>query len=140
MALFNMYERQLPAAVLRERRAMLGDAVKKLQKDGYESFEVDDLEGYPDPEDVNAPRTNVPIRPDILGRGKSGTVCALTEVSSTLTDDLWGRRWQSLQQWAQGHEARFVVFVHPEDQDTARQLAQQWKVDPESVVALERGQ
>ncbi len=137
--MFNMYERQLPAAVMRERAAMLADAVARLGKEGYQEFEVDDLEGYQDPEEIYAPRTNVPIRPDIVARGEPGALYAVAEVSSVLSDELWGRRWRSLYDWACEHGAAFAIYVHPEDRERGVRLAEHWKVDPGCVVALERG-
>ncbi len=62
----------------------------------------------------------------------------MVEVSTTLSDKLWGRRWESLARWCQSHGARFFVFVHPEDQERARSIARHWKLEPQWVVPLER--
>jgi hypothetical protein len=137
---FELYERQLPEAVQREREAMLADAVTYLKEQGYEHFSVDGLSGYERPTEQRVPGGNVPLRVDILARadGKP-SLHVLTETSSVLNDPLWGRRWQALVRLKDAPGAnRSLILVHPEDLAQAQTMAAAWKLPAALVEALAR--
>lgn len=132
---FELFERQLPDAVRRERDKMLADAVAHLRDQGYEYFAVDGLSGYDRPDERRVPGGNVPLRVDILARaGGKPTLHVLVETSSVISDPLWGRRWQAFARMAEGAgDNRCLILVHPEDLASARSVAAGWKL-PESLL------
>ena len=130
----------LPDAIMREREAMLNGAVDLFKKEGYEGLQVQDLEGYPQPDDGIVRVINAPVQPDLTARAPDdgAPVTAFVEVSTALSDDNIGRRWQYLSSWTAAHGGRMRIFVHPEDLEKAASIARHWHIGPECVEALSR--
>jgi len=129
----------LPDAILHEREAMLGRGIETLRNEGYQVDGAHDLSGLPDTEEVLIHVLNVHVRPDIQAhRGDGDPLNAFVEVSTALTHDDCGRRWQALEAWCAERGAAMQVFVHPEDESLARRLAADWHLDPEIIRPLSR--
>ncbi|MEJ2479225.1 MAG: hypothetical protein P8Y78_03435 [Acidihalobacter sp.] len=137
---FELYERQLPDAVRRERETMLADAVAHLRDQGYEHFAADGLRGYDTPDERRVPGGNVPLRVDVLAQAEGKpTLHALAETSSVISDPLWGRRWQAFARLAEmPGDNRCLILVHPEDVALARARAAEWKLSESLIQGLER--
>lgn len=130
----------LPDAILREREAMLNRTIEALDGEGYEVDRAHDLAGLPETDELLIHVLNVHLRPDIHARcaGRQ-PLNAFVEVSTALTHDDCGRRWQALAAWCATHGAAMHVFVHPEDERLARELAKHWQIDPVVIRTLARG-
>lgn len=130
----------LPDAIQRERENMLVSGVAALRSMGNAEFAVHDLAGFPEPDALTIPVLNIHLQPDIQAAkaDHSDVTLALVEVSSDLGDEACGRRWQALAAWAQQHDVRMVVFVHPEDQARAEEIAQIWHLPTTHLMRLSR--
>jgi len=129
----------LPDAILHERETMLGRSIETLNTEGYKVDGAHDLSGLPDTDEFLIHVLNVHVRPDIQAHdAEGGPLNAFVEVSTALTHDDCGRRWQALATWCADHGARMQVFVHPEDEALARRVAQAWHVAPEVIRPLQR--
>jgi hypothetical protein len=135
-----MHFHMLPDAIQREREALLRESISILESEGSREFSVHDLAGYPEPEELIIPVLNVPMLPDIVASNTdhSATTLAIVEVSTDLGEESCGRRWQSFARWAGEHNARLAIFVHPEDAQRAREIADHWHVDNKNVVTVPR--
>lgn len=135
-----MYIHTLPDAIQREREALLRDVVDILKTQGNEDLAVQDLAGYKEPEELHIPVLNVHMRPDISASNqeKDGLILGVVEVSTDLGEESCGRRWKAISAWANNHNSRMQVFVHPEDLRRATEIAQYWHVDPDSIVPVRR--
>lgn len=130
----------LPDAIQQERENMLQSGVETLKIMGNAEFAVHDLAGFREPDELAIPVLNIHLQPDIQARqpGTQSETLALVEVSSDLGEESCGRRWQALEAWAQQHDAQVMVFVHPEDQTRAQEIARAWHVPSTHIVALPR--
>ncbi|MGA7801948.1 MAG: hypothetical protein WCC36_14165 [Gammaproteobacteria bacterium] len=130
----------LPDAVLQERKALLDQGLEKLREQGFRNMRAHDVPGCEEPEELLIPVLNVHARPDITAEPADGNGAALAvvEVSSGLGEESCGRRWQVLAHWAQEHGGTFRIFVHPEDQQRAQAIAEQWHLPVELVTSLAR--
>lgn len=130
----------LPDAIQHERVCLLENVVTLLKKQGSHDFAVHDLPNYDEPERLIIPVLNVPMQPDIIAHHPQlqGPVIALVEVSTDLGDEACGRRWQAFHDWARTHDGRLMVFVHPEDQPRAAEIARHWHIDLASIVTVPR--
>lgn len=129
----------LPDAIERERESMLEDTIELLRGRGYDRFAVHDLPGYREPAPVTIPILNIQMRPDLFAsHERMRPFVAIVEPSTGLGEEACGRRWQALQSWAQAHNADLLVFVHPEDETRATQIANLWHLDPSIVERLPR--
>lgn len=129
----------LPDAVERERENMLHDSMNVLKNRGFSHFDVRELPGFEEPRSLQIPVLNIPMKPDIYATSLRGdTALIVVEPSTDLGEEACGRRWQALMAWASAHHAQVHVFVHPEDQHRAADIAQFWHLDPELVEALPR--
>lgn len=134
-----MHSSQLPDAVIHEMEQLLKGCATHLEQGGYRNIRVHDLEGYPEPEELQIPVWNAPMVPDLMAdRPSGGALVAAVAVSTDLGERSCGRRWQALHEWAQRHAGEFAVYVHPEDQLRATQIAEHWHLDPEFVEAVAR--
>lgn len=135
-----MHISMLPDAIQREREVMLKDGVETLRQMGNVEFAVHDLAGFREPDELAIPILNVHMQPDIVARrpGMPGATLALVEPSSDLGEESCGRRWQAFETWAHEHDAQVVVFVHPEDQTRAQEIARYWHVPAEHIMSLPR--
>ncbi len=97
-------------------------------------------EGYPDPQEGLVHVINAPVHPDVTATrtGDTGPLTAFVEVSTALSDDNVGRRWQYLWSWTHDHDGEMMVFVHPEDRDRALAIARHWRIDPGCIRSLAR--
>ncbi len=130
----------LPDAIQREREALLKDAIDMLEMLGNHDLTAQDLAGYNEPDELNIPVLNVHMRPDICASNQNndGMVLGVVEVSTDLGEESCGRRWQAFSTWANSHNSRLQVFVHPEDVHRATEIAQYWHVDPDSIIPVKR--
>lgn len=130
----------LPNAVQREREALLSDAVGILKTQGYQALAVQDLAGYKEPDELLIPVLNIHMRPDILAANqeKDGLMLGVVEVSTDLGEESCGRRWQAFSAWANDHNMRMQVFVHPEDLRRATEIAEYWHMTPDFFVPVRR--
>lgn len=130
----------LPNAVQREREALLSDAVGALENQGYHTLAVHDLAGYKEPDMLVIPVLNVHMQPDIfaLNQEKGGLMLGVVEVSTDLGEESCGRRWQAFSAWADNHNARMRVFVHPEDLNRATEIARYWHMPPDFFEPVRR--
>lgn len=129
----------LPDAIERERETMLQDTMDLLKSRGFAHFAVHDLPGFSEPRELTIPVLNVHLRPDILATDDQGrTMLAMIEPSTDLGEESCGRRWQMIESWAQGHNADLHVFVHPEDERRAIDIAQAWHLGDGIVETLPR--
>ncbi|MDX5333709.1 MAG: hypothetical protein LPK58_06650 [Gammaproteobacteria bacterium] len=129
----------LPDAIERERETMLQDTMSLLKTRGYGHFDVHELPGFAEPREVTIPVLNVHMRPDIHARDDQGhELLAVIEPSTDLGEEACGRRWQMLESWAQGHNAEVHVFVHPEDERRAGEIARLWHLDTSMIEPLPR--
>lgn len=130
----------LPDAIQLERENMLESGIETLKTMGNEAFSVQDLAGFREPDEFIVPVLNTHVRPDIQARrlDTGNETLALVEVSSDLGEESCGRRWQALEAWARLHDAQMMVFVHPEDQTRAFEIAHAWHVPADYIVALPR--
>ncbi len=129
----------LPDAIERERETMLHDTMDVLKSRGFGHFDVHDLPGFSEPRELTIPVLNVHLRPDILATDDQGhTLLAMVEPSTDLGEESCGRRWQMIENWAQGHNAELHVFVHPEDENRAAAIARAWHLSDEIVETLPR--
>jgi len=128
----------LPNAVQREREALLSGAVGILKTQGYQPLAVQDLAGYKEPEELAIPVLNVHMRPDIFASNleKDGMMLGVVEVSTDLGEESCGRRWQAFSAWANDHNTRMQVFVHPEDLRRATEIAEYWHMTPDFFVSV----
>lgn len=135
-----MHMSMLPDAVQRERESLLQGSVSILRQKGAAKLAVHDLPGFDDPPEIIIPVLNVPMQPDIWGTAEdeSSPVLGVVEVSSDLSEDDCGRRWQAFSSWARDHNASVAVFVHPEDEKRAEQIARQWHVEGLDIVPVPR--
>lgn len=132
--------RALPEAIQKEYEAMLDRAVSSLQAEGYEDLHADGLPGYPDPKPLTVHVLNAPVEPDLTARrGESGALVGFVEVSTDLSIEDTGRRWQWIEEhWLPEHGGELAVFVHPEDAEQARRIARRWHLDEGIVRPLSR--
>lgn len=130
----------LPEAIMRERVAMLNSAIEVMKREGARDLRVQDVEGYPSPEEGLVHVINAPVRPDVMASTAdgSGPVTAFVEVSTALSDENIGRRWQYLLSWTENHHGRMHIFVHPENMDKASAIARHWRIDPHCIRPLAR--
>lgn len=130
----------LPAAIQREREALLSDAVELMKRQGFHDLAVQDLGGYKDPAELLIPILNVHMQPDIVATNQDGDdqLLGLVEVSTDLGEELCGRRWQAFDAWAKHHHGMMRVFVHPEDLARAEEIARLWHLQPDFLIPLER--
>lgn len=130
----------LPDAIMKERVSMLSDSLDILAQEGYRILAAQDFAGYPDPEQVLVHVLNTHVQPDILARREDNEdpINVFVEVSTALSGDDCGRRWQAMADWSREHHGRLLVFVHPEDEPYAREIAAHWHVDPGCVRGLAR--
>ena len=128
----------LPDAIQHEREALLRGAIAAFQREGFQEFAAKDLQGYADPEHLVVPVLNAPMQPDVLARGPNATAVGVVEVSTDLGEEACGRRWQGLAAWAEEHGARLTVFVHPEDERRAQDIARHWHLDTGLIRPLAR--
>lgn len=130
----------LPEAIMREREAMLSGAIATLEKEGCKDLKVHDVAGYPEPEEGIVHVINAPVQPDLVATapGAEGPLTAFVEVSSALSDENIGRRWQYLSSWTQDHQGTMRIFVHPEDVERASAIARHWHIEPECIRTLAR--
>ncbi|QKT02391.1 hypothetical protein HUS23_00295 [Ectothiorhodospiraceae bacterium 2226] len=130
--------RQLPDAIQKEYVALLSRAVESLQQEGYEDLHVDGLAGYPDPAPLTVRVLNAPIEPDLTAqRAEQAPLVGFVEVSTDLSIEDTGRRWQWIQaHWLPEHGGSLAVFVHPEDEQRAREIARRWHLDEDVVRPL----
>ena len=130
----------LPDAIQQERENMLRSGVQTLKSMGNAEFAVHDLAGFPEPDELTIPILNTHLQPDIQATKPGGGAAplALVEVSSDLGEEACGRRWQALAAWAQQHDAQVMVFVHPEDQARAEEIARSWHVPIAHLMSLPR--
>lgn len=135
-----MHLSTLPQAIQKEKESLLSDAVGILQERGTRDLAVHDLAGYPEPEELVIPVLNTPMQPDIEGiREEDGCpTLGLVEVSTDLGDEACGRRWQAFADWVSRHQGQLVIFVHPEDEGRATEIALHWHVNPALIVAVPR--
>lgn len=131
---------KLPDAIMREREAMLMQAAEVLLQDGHTGIHLNDTEGYPEPEIRTINVLNIHLQPDLeaLFPNQAGPTIASIEVSSDLGEESCGRRWQALNSWAKDHEGRYRIFIHPEDQQRAREIARIWQLDENLLEPLFR--
>ncbi len=130
----------LPNAVQREREALLSDVASNLKTQGYQTLSIQDLAGYKEPDEILIPVLNVHMRPDIFASSldKDELMLGVVEVSTDLGEESCGRRWQAFSAWADGHNARMQVFVHPEDLRRATEIAEYWHMTPDFFVPVNR--
>ena len=129
----------LPDAIERERETMLQDTMDVLKSRGFGHFDVRELPGFNEPKEVTIPVLNVHMRPDIFATDDQGrTMLVMVEPSTDLGEESCGRRWQMLETWAQGHNADLHVFVHPEDERRAGEIARQWHLNDDIIETLPR--
>lgn len=130
----------LPDAIMRERVAMLNSAIEVLKSEGCRDLRVQDVEGYPSPDEGLVHVINAPVHPDVMASpaDSSGPVTAFVEVSTALSDDNVGRRWQYLLSWTEDHHGQMLIFVHPENMDKATAIARHWHIDPACIRPLAR--
>ncbi len=129
----------LPDAVERERETMLEDSIELLRHRGYDRFAAHELPGYREPAPVTIPILNIQMRPDLFASHEGmRPFMAIVEPSTGLGEEACGRRWQAMQSWAQAHNADIMVFVHPEDETRAIQIASFWHLDPSIIEPLPR--
>jgi len=135
-----MFLSMLPDAIQLERENMLQSGVETLKTMGNVEFSVHGLAGFPEPAELAVPVLNIHVQADIQARqpDTGGETLAVVEVSSGLGEESCGRRWQELEAWAQQHDAQVMVFVHPEDQTRAQEIARAWHVPPAYIVSLQR--
>ena len=129
----------LPDAIEQERETMLHDTMEVLKLRGFSHFSAHDLPGFDEPREVTIPVLNVHMRPDIWARDDAGHhLLAMVEPSTDLGEETCGRRWQMLQSWADGHGAELHVFVHPEDEARAAEIARFWHLDHAMIEPVPR--
>ncbi|HDP88734.1 MAG TPA: hypothetical protein ENN42_02080, partial [Thioalkalivibrio sp.] len=118
---------------------MLQDTMALLKSRGFGRFDVHELPGFDEPREVTIPVLNVHMRPDIWASDDQGhVVLAMVSPSTDLGEEACGRRWQMLESWAQGHNAEVHVFVHPEDERRASDIARLWHLEGNIVETLPR--
>lgn len=130
--------RATSSTVVSPHTALVRAAAAALTSEGWSAIRARACPEYVAPQPVVVPVLNEAVQPDLCAShpGRRAPLLACVGEAHDLERTGVGRRWRALAAWASFHQAKFRVFVRPQDYARACAIAGKWKLSTDHLRAL----